>query len=159
MYMVMGISAGIAYYAIVLDKDYFSIANNPHDAIFYRYIQDSTKRVQITSTGSGTQTIANAYDRFDAINGYEMYAVWDSVAKVLHKAERDPQHAILERDKELQRLKNSLIIRDQGRSQKMWDVNMLRNDYTMSRDSTNYLKYFLWGRNFVLVNGTNAGWP
>ena len=88
-----------------------------------------------------------------------MYAVWDAVAKVLHKAERDPQHAILERDKQMARLKNSLIIRDQGRSLKMWDVNMLRNDYTMARDSTNYIKYFEWGRNFVLVNGTNAGWP
>lgn len=154
-----GLFASTAYYVIVLDKDFFSLATNPHDAFFYKYIQDPTKRVTITPAGSGTNTIVNAYDRFDGINGYEMYAVWDAVAKVLHKAERDPQHAILERDKQMNRLKNSLISRDQGRSQKMWDVNMLRNDYTMARDSTNYMKYFEFGRNFVLVNGTNAGWP
>lgn len=153
-----GIYAGIAYYAIVLDKDNFSIANNPHDALFYRYIQDSTKRVQITTTGTGTQTIADTYDRFDAINGYEMFAVWDAVTKILQKAERDPTLAVNERNKEKARLDAALKIRDQGRPMKMWDVNTTDTDFTGARDTVNYLKYYEWGRNFVIVNATWQGW-
>lgn len=110
------ISSGTDLYALPVTDNTFRISASVSDAHENVYLD-------ITSaSGGGTHYINDDQDKFDGVNGYEEFVIWDVAMRLKAKEESDVSVEMAEKQRLIRRIQESATQRDVGEPWRVTDV-------------------------------------
>ncbi len=137
---------------LALSTDYFIIRKTDDTFALGLTLQNAFDEVLIdlTTVGSGTQTIGGSLNKFDFVNGWEAYVIWRAAEMMLEKEESDTTTAARNVQRQMARIEQAGSNRDAGHPQRIVDIDDI-NDIELRIFQETNIRYRVNGRNIEFI--------